>query len=584
MKRANLCARLVALSLVSLAWSQPGQAADELAPSPNIVWIVADDMSPDLGAYGDPVARTPHLDRLAAEGQRFDRAFSIAGVCAPSRSALVTGQFPTTIGTHHMRSWGVPPPSVKAFPMALRRAGYYTSNNAKIDYNLAPFEVTSRLAGQPEGEDVRRSVSRPPLGVWDESGREAHWRNRPDAKQPFFAVFDVFVTHESRIRLPENAFQTATAQLTPADRQDPEAVIVPPYYPDTRVVRADLARYYELVTAADLEVGRILAELEEDGLAQNTVVLFFADHGRGLPRAKRWLWDSGIRVPLLVRWPGVIEAGTVSGELVSFVDFAPTMLALAGAKRPPGLPGRVFLGPETEPEPEFVFAARDRMDETYDLIRAVRSRRYKYLLNAMPRLPYAQHISYMDQMPTMQELRRLAAEDGGLEGAAAAFMARSKPPEEFYDLEVDPDETHNLAAAEATLGAKEQAQLDAMREALRAWKERTGDLGDLSEGELLALLRPPERDLTVAAPVVQSKKEQAGAWEFELRTATEGAAIVWRVEGEDRGEDVEPAWKLYNGRIAAPQTGTLRARAGRLGYYDSRDLEIDLASREGSGP
>ncbi|MGH9659550.1 MAG: sulfatase family protein, partial [Bryobacteraceae bacterium] len=278
------------------------------AGRPNFLWITTEDMSPDMGCYGDAYARTPNLDRLAAQGARYTRAFTIAGVCAPSRSGIITGMHPTTIGTHHMRSKGVPPPEVRCFTEYLRAAGYYCTNNVKTDYNFDP-----------------------PVTAWDESSRTAHWRGRAK-DQPFFAVFNHIVTHESQVRATPEQYAENTRELTSGERHDPAKAALPPYYPDTPVVRKDWATYHDNITAMDKQVARLLAQLEADGLAENTVVFFYGDHGRGLPRAKRWIYDSGIHIPLLIRWPGHIAAGGVRDELVSSLDFAPTLLRLAGVE------------------------------------------------------------------------------------------------------------------------------------------------------------------------------------------------------------------------------------------------------------
>jgi arylsulfatase A-like enzyme len=274
-------------------------------------------------------------------------------------------------------------------------------------------------------------------------------------------------------------------------------MVVPPYHPDAAEVRRDLANYYDLVTAVDYKVGEVLDTLEKWGVASNTVVLFFGDHGRGLPRSKRWVYDSGIHVPLIVRWPGQVKPGTVRDDLVSFIDFAPTMLAIAGVQSPksevqsrvpggvesafevyPPLQGAVFLGPQAQ-QRKFVFAARDRMDETYDRIRAVRSKQFKYIRNFEPQLPYAQRISYGEEMPTLQVWRRLNVE-GKLNDAQKLFFAATKPKEELYDCDADPHEIHNLADS-----PKHQAVLKEMRVALDKWMEETHDLGSVPEPELV---------------------------------------------------------------------------------------------------
>lgn len=436
-----------------------GTRADE-PPRPNIVWITCEDSSPNLGCYGDQYAVTPHLDRLAAEGVRYTRAFTVAGVCAPSRSCLITGMYPSTIGSQHMRSTTRLPEDMKCFTEYLREAGYYCSNNSKEDYNF-----------------------KTPPSAWDESSPKAHWRKRP-AGQPFLAVFNFVTTHESQIRLDDAAFAKRTAALSDAERHDPAKAPVPRYHPDTPVVRRDWARYYDLVTAMDRQAGELLAQLAADGLADDTIVFFFSDHGVGLPRGKRWLYDSGLRVPLIIRFPRKYQylapstQGTTCDRLVSFVDFAPTVLSLAGIALPEHFQGAAFLGERAGAPRKYVYGIRDRMDERYDLTRAVRDARWKYLRNYRPELPYAQPIEYTEEMPTMREWRRLAAE-AKLAGPAAFFMQPTKPVEELYDTEADSDEVNNLASRE-----EYRDVLERLRAAHVQWVRETRDLGFLPEAEM----------------------------------------------------------------------------------------------------
>jgi uncharacterized sulfatase len=422
-----------------------GWAADR----PNIVWIVAEDMSPDLGCYGDPQAHTPNMDKLARAGARFTRAFTHAPVCAPSRSGLITGMYPTTIGTHHMRSELIAPPEV--FTAYLRKAGYYVDWPGKTDFNFAV-----------------------PANAFDST---ADW-TKQIPKQPFFAYINLFESHESQIRLPKEQFAKVTARLKPDERHDPAKATLPPYYPDTPEVRRDWANYYDLITAVDYRLGDVLAVLERAGVADNTVVFFFGDHGRGLTRGKRWVYDSGLRVPLIIRWPGKIPGGSVREDLVSFVDFAPTVLALAGVEIPARWQGQPFLGPNVK-ERKYIFAARDRMDETYDRMRAVRTKQYKYIRNFHPELPYAQKIAYMELMPTMQAWRRLNAE-GKLTGPAKLFFAPTKPKEELYDVTADPHEINNLVGS-----PKYQDVLKELRAVLDKWIVETKDMGAIPEEELV---------------------------------------------------------------------------------------------------
>jgi len=431
------------------------------AARPNFLWISCEDTGPHLGCYGDPHARTPTLDRLAAEGVRFTRAFTVAGVCAPSRSGIITGLYPTTLGSQHMRCRATLPDGVKCFPEVLREAGYYCTNNSKTDYN---FPV--------------------PKGAWDASSGEAHWRGRK-AGQPFFAVFNFTTTHEGQIRASASAHAKNTSRLTADQRQDPARLTtLPPFLPDTPAARRDWAQYYECVTAMDYQAADVLKQLAEDGLLENTIVFFWGDHGVGLPRCKRWLYDSGTHVPLLVRLPekfrspGQGAPGSVCEDLVSMLDLGPTLLNLAGLKVPPIMQGRPVLGPGLPPPREYVFGARDRMDERYDVIRAVRDRRYRYVRNYEPFKPYYQYMNTPEGGPTMQELRRLGAA-GGLSPAAALFLAPSKPAEELYDLQADPHEICNLAAS-----PDHRAVLDRLRAVHEQWMLQTRDLGLIPEPDM----------------------------------------------------------------------------------------------------
>lgn len=532
-------------SCVAAASSRPAQpSAAPVARPPNILWISCEDTSPDLGCYGDAYAHTPNLDRLAAQGCRFTRAFTVAGVCAPSRSAIITGMYPTSIGTHHMRCKGVPPPYVKCFPEYLRAAGYFCTNNSKTDYN---FDA--------------------PLTAWDENGPRAHWRNRRPG-QPFFAVFNITVTHESQIRAPDEQFRRVTAALSAGQRHDPARAVLPPYYPDTPVVRRDWARYYDLVTAMDQRAGELLRELDEAGLAEGTVVFFWSDHGRGLPRAKRWLYDSGIHVPLIVRWPGRIEPGAVDGRLVSFVDLAPTVLSIAGVPIPEHMQGIPFLGPAAKPR-EYVFAARDRMDETYDIIRAVRDAGYKYLRNFRPGRPYAQYIDYMEKMPTMQEMRRFNKE-GRLVGPQRLFFLPEKPPEELYDTDADPHEVRNLAGL-----PEHQRTLERMRAALDRWMKETGDLGLIPEDELNERARPGGRWATTADAVIEPAGGTfEGSVTVRISCATEGASVAYTTDPTPQAR-----WQLYTGPFTVSASVHLRAKACRIGYRDSGEVTARFTIR-----
>lgn len=446
------------LALLSLFSGAAALSAAEAQP--NILWITCEDMSSNLGCFGDRFAISPNLDKLAAQGVRYTHAFSVAGVCAPSRSCLITGMYPSSLGSHHMRCKAKLPSGFKCFPAYLREAGYYCSNNVKEDYNFQK-----------------------PAGTWDESSNKAHWRNRK-AGQPFFSVFNFTVTHESQIRTPDAVFAKQTARLTPEERHDPAKVTLPPFHPDTPAVRRDWARYYDLITAMDKLAADVLKQLDDDGLAESTIVFFYSDHGVGLPRGKRWLYDTGMRVPLIVRFPAKYQQlapgkpGTANDRLVSFVDFGPTVLSLAGVKVPEQMQGLPFLGEQAAAPREYVYGIRDRMDERIDFTRAVRDQRYKYIRNYRPELPYFQWLNYMMEMPTAKELLRLS-QDGKLTKEQQHFMAATKPLEELYDTETDPHEVRNLADS-----AEHRPILKRLQSEHVKWVKETLDLGVLPEAEI----------------------------------------------------------------------------------------------------
>jgi arylsulfatase A-like enzyme len=520
---------------------------------PNILWFSIEDISPTFGCTGDTVARTPNIDRLAGEGRRYTNAFSTAGVCAPSRCAIITGMYQTSIGGHHMRTThtneaapemptpyeAVPPAYVKAFPEYLRAAGYYCTNNAKTDYQFAP-----------------------PFSAWDVCGRDGHWRNR-EAGQPFFAVFNPTFTHESGM-WPKDGEQLKT---------DPDAVTLPPYIPDTHEARVALARHYDNLERADARLGELLAELDEDGLTNETIVILWSDHGQGLPRGKRWLYDAGIRIPLIVKWPEHVTAGDVSDRLVSLVDLGPTMLSLAGVSVPLHMQGQPFLGPDAV-EREYAFAARDRHDEAYDMVRAVRDTRYKYIRNYHTELPYLLWIPYRNRHPSLQDMWRMHADDS-LEPPCDVMFQTPRPGEELYDTRSDPHELTNLA--DEPQHAKTLARL---RDALRSWQDDHGDLGHEPEAVMVARMWPggeqPVTARPTCVPVCASSpgmQAYADGGEFQgptllqLHCSTQGASISYTTDGG-------LIWRLYTEplRLATGST-TVQTKASRIGYRDSGERE-----------
>ncbi|MCS7046389.1 MAG: sulfatase-like hydrolase/transferase [Gemmataceae bacterium] len=418
---------------------------------PNIVWITSEDHGPHLGCYGDKVARTPNLDRLAAKGMRFRFCWSNAPVCAPARTAIISGMYPTATGAEHMRSLVVLPTNIAMFPALLRALGYYCTNRVKEDYNL-----------------VKKGK------VWDDSSKQAHWRNRP-AGAPFFAVFNSTKSHESQLH--KYPLPTST---------DPAQVRVPACHPDTPEVRQDWARYYDTVALVDADAGVVLRELEEAGLLEDTIVFYFADHGPGLPRFKRTPLHSGLHVPMIVyfpeRWkhlaPPDYRPGGESDRLISFVDLAPTMLSLAGQPPPPWMQGSAFAGKFLGPAPKYLHGFRGRMDERYDLQRSVTDGRYVYLRNFLPHMPAGQHVEYMFKTKTTRIWKDLF-DLGKLNAPQARFWTAPRDTEELYDLQNDPDEVHNLAHSK-----RHGRVLDELRQALRAHALAVRDLGFLPEGEI----------------------------------------------------------------------------------------------------
>ena len=537
---------------------------------PNILLMVVEDLSPRIGAFGDPVARTPNLDRLAAEGVRYTNVFATAGVCAPSRAALMTGMYQQSIGAQHMRtsSFGrsgsgelgtfrtpgppyqtVPPPEVKAFPELLRAAGYFTINNVKTDYQF--------------GE---------PFTIWDVHDDGATLRDRA-ADQPFLIMHSNSLTHESSlfrrewVSTPERAVRAAernAVRRAELDvRTDPAEVEVPRFLPDTTAVREELAILYDNVGQMDAWVGERLAELEAEGLADDTIVIWTTDHGDGLPRAKRSIYDSGIRVPMIIRFPDGRDAGAVVDDLISFVDLAPTLLELARAPVPGHMHGRNFLS-DSVAKREYVYAARDRLDELPDKSRAVRDRQYKYIRNYVSRRPFFAPLYFRENLSSMAEMRRLL-DTGGLPEHIAGYFTTPRPAEELYDVLADPDEVHNLAADPGHRDAllRLGAELD-------RWLETVGDMSDRPESQMVDEMWHGGRQPTTAAPLVNVDCSGADAV-VGLSSPTPGASIGFRIAGHD-----DTRWRLAGAGLRIAKGQTIEAKAVRYGYRESRVLRQEL--------
>lgn len=433
---------------------------------PNILWLSTEDHGPHLGCYGDTYATTPHIDAFAERGYRYKKAISTAPVCAPARTTIISGMYPPSTGGQHMRSRAPAPSYLKFFPRYLQEAGYYTTNNSKEDYNL-----TTDNKG------------------WDESSRNGHWKNRPEGK-PFFAVFNFTGTHESKIR-----------NNNPNPVHDPALATLAPYLPDTPEVRKDWAQYYDRLTEADQFFAMRMKEMEEAGLSQDTIVFFWADHGSGMPRSKRYPGWSGLHVPLIVhfppKWahlaPNGYEEGGSSNRLVGFVDFAPTMLSLAGVTVPDYYHGHAFAGDQQTEDPPYSFGFRGRMDERPDFVRSITDGRYIYMRNFYRHLPHGQFVRYQQQTPTTSVwYEKFLA--GELDAIQSAFW-EPRPREELYDLENDYHSVNNLAESDPHKPIKTR-----LSQALDEHMTATGDLGFLPEPMLRKIIltgkSPAESDRT----------------------------------------------------------------------------------------
>ena len=420
------------------------------ADLPNILWVTSEDNGPHLGCYGDDYATTPHLDSLANKGMIYTRAISNAPVCAPARTTIISGMYPPSTGSEHMRSMTNLPSDYKMYPAYLRELGYYCTNNSKEDYNL-----------RKEGE------------VWHESGRKGHWKNRAK-DSPFFAVFNITTSHESQIR------KRPHVQV-----HDPAKVRVPAYHPDHPEVRKDWAQYHDKMTEMDSQIGARIKELKDEGVAEDTIIFYYGDHGSGMPRSKRWPFFSGLNVPLIVhvpeKWKHLASSdykeGGSSNRRVGFVDLAPTLLSIAGKKPPFHMQGHAFMGKYEAPAQEYGYGFRGRMDERYDMVRSVVGKRYIYVRNYMPHKLYGQHVGYMFVTTTTQVWKRLF--DEGVLNEAQSHFWKTKPPEELYDLQEDPDEVNNLVKSK-----KHAKILAEMRKAHTDHVTKIRDVGFLPEGEI----------------------------------------------------------------------------------------------------
>ena len=435
----------------------------------------------------------------------------------------------------------MPPPYFKTFTEYLRAQVYYFTNNSKTDYQ---FET--------------------PFTAWDECGSDAHYNNRSDSLQPFFAVFNLEITHER--------FNWSNPENT-----DPQIVTVPPYYPDIPEARNTIARLYDNINIMDTQVGEILQELENSGYSENTVVFFWSDHGDGLPRAKRWTYDSGTNIPLIIRWPGHLQDGSVVDDLVSSIDFGPTVLSLADVPIPAHMQGKAFLGKYKSEQREFVVSARDRFDESYDMVRSVRTKQYRYARNYYPNQPYVLYIPYRNNNPLMQKMLNMHAA-GTLPEISQIWFSSTRPPEELYDCITDPYQIRNLAD-----NAEYQGELVNMRKILNEWMIETQDMGAVSEELMVADIYPDGMQPLTTMPefLISSFKinaqkkideytETDNPSVLSIYCATQGASIGYTYE-----QGLQAHWNLYTGPVKlSPGINKIRAKAIRYGYKESNEASV----------
>lgn len=516
---------------------------------PNILLIMAEDMSARVGYAGDKVANTPNIDALAGEGLSYMRTYTAAGVCAPSRTAHIFGMHQQTMGGHQMRAKFykynvVPPANVKAYPEYLRALGYYTSNNSKTDYQVGD-----------------------PASIWDDNGNKAHWRNRPAGK-PFFHMVTFNVTHESKTwaadskpepGMIDQAVKTVirgaanNAKLFAKQKQStkPSDVIVPPYLPDLPAVRADLARHYNNIEMMDSQVGRLLKQLKDDGLLDNTIIIWTTDHGDGLPRAKRTVYESGVHVPMTIRFPDGHRAGEKTNELVSFIDMGPTLITAAGGKVPENMQGKIFFGKKRSKERTYIHAAGDRHDEIADRVRSVRNDQFKYIRNYNPSVALYQHMWYRDIQLTMRTLWQEHA--AGRLNADQDRYFQPRDAEELYDLKTDPYELKNLASDPAF-----KDQLAELRGEMDRFQKQYFDYGTIPEDKMIEQMWPGGKQPVTEDPMITVMP--CGKARIY---AADNASIVYSL---DKGK----TWLLYSQPFDVSDVKRFQVKAIRYGYKESQ--------------
>tara|TARA_B100000900_G_scaffold110345_1_gene92146 strand:+ start:3176 stop:4840 length:1665 start_codon:yes stop_codon:yes gene_type:complete len=518
----------------------------------NVIWISCEDMGPILGSYGNDLIKTPNIDKLASDGVRYTNAYSTAGVCAPSRFSIITGMYPARLGAHNMRTGDyhnyktpeqvsyrknigvldiegknipeyevVTPSYVKPFTEILRNNGYYCANNFKCDYQFNT-----------------------PFTAWDEVSSTVSYRDAPKDK-PFFYVWNTLLTHESRI------WERSNEPLT----VNPEHVTIPSYFPDISEVRNDIARKYSNIEEMDKKVGELLIQLEEDGLLESTIIMFWSDHGGNLLRQKRAVGNSGLNVPLIIRYPNKMDAGKVDERIVSLMDLGPTVLSLLGIKPPKHYDGKAIAGPYEQSPRKYVFGTADRFDESTDMQRSVLDGRYVYIKNFMPEKPLIYRNKYREQITMNSKLIQMDSLNI-LQGDARYIFMKTKPNEEFYDLVNDPFEVNNIID-----DIKQADRINDFRVALENWQWEINDKGFIAENKLVESFWP--NMIQPKTKNVQFKKIDDGL--YELTSITNGASIGYQIDEKIGTSN----WSLYQKPIRIGDKQKIVARAIRIGYKAS---------------
>ncbi|WP_298551324.1 sulfatase [uncultured Algibacter sp.] len=554
------------------------EAPIELPKKPNILWLVTEDMGAYIPPFGDLTIKTPNLTRLANEGVIYPNLYSTSGVCAPSRAAIATGMYPSSIGANHMRTTSntkqtglpkyeaVPPSQVKMVSELLRVNGYYCTNNYKEDYQF-----------------------RAPVTAWDESSPYAHWRNRKE-NQPFFSIFNFTETHESGLFEPYGFRQIETRHYRAGDRTYtwkqnglPEAknriaeeditkhlskdtkFNIPPYLPDNDVTKRDMWKLYNNIAEMDNQVGAVLKQLEDDGLLENTIIIFYGDHGGPLPRQKRLIYDSGLNTPMIIRFPNKMNAGTKDEQLISFTDFAPTLLSLIGEKPKEYMQGQAFLGNyKAKNKRNYIHAAADRFDEVTDAIRAVKDNQFKYIRNYRPEQGYYLPLAYREKIPTMQELLRLK-DAGELNDLQMQWFRNSKPKEELFDCKADPHELNNLAN-----NPDYKDRLNELRSEMDRWLVAIGDKPNLPEAELINQLWEGSK----SKPQTSQPQLSYSNGKVQISCQTEGASIGYKVKYES--SKTPDNWTVYDEPFSVPENTKLIVQSHRIGFKPSNPKTIDV--------